>query len=90
MTSTPREDRSGVACTPPERKRPDASPCQPHTRPREGKQPGHGSGVVLAKNIGRPDTWDDRNDWGGIRVTTAYDLSLSPAEDGDYIIPWAI
>jgi hypothetical protein len=46
--------------------------------------------VVLAKNAGKPETWDDRNDWGGIRVISYYDLSLSHAEDGGYFVPWEI
>ena len=49
-----------------------------------------GAGVVVAKNGGRPDTWDDRNDWGGMRVTHPYDLALSHAEDGSSIVPWEI
>ena len=49
-----------------------------------------GAGVIVAKNGGRPDTWDDRNDWGGMRVTHPYDLALSHAEDGSSIVPWEI
>jgi hypothetical protein len=90
MAITSRDEWYVAADAPPERKRLDPSPYQPHTCPRDGTRPGLFGGFFRLKNPATPYTWVHRHDWGGIRVTRSYDLSLSHSEAGDYIVPWEI
>src|SRR2546421_5081102 len=73
----------GPQMTPPERHRPGRSQCQTHMLARDGKRLVSFSGVLLAQNLGKPDSWDARDDWA------YYDLSLYHAADGDYLVHWA-
>jgi hypothetical protein len=59
-----------------------------YTLPRDGKRPVSFAGILLAEHFGKPDPWGYREDWGGIRVTSYYELAVYHAADGSYIVHW--